>query len=91
MEYLNKWVIYSEHSGNHIVSLCTDGTYQCDCIGWTRHYPRINCKHIRQVIATHPEPLNRASWDALNGKKHKVMKAITKMSEANKIEQEQVA
>lgn len=23
--------------------------WQCSCLGWTRHYPRHDCKHIRFV------------------------------------------
>jgi hypothetical protein len=65
-------MIYSERSGNHIVSLCDDGTYACDCIGWRNHYPRINCKHIKEVWNTNPTPLNQDNWDALNGNKKKL-------------------
>ena len=81
MMYLVKWCIYSEHSGNHIVSLTDKGEYQCDCIGWTRHMPRRNCKHIYQVIDEKPEPLDKESWDALNGKKHKVVAFMNKIKE----------
>lgn len=82
MMYLIKWCIYSERSGNHIVSLCDDGTYQCDCVGWTRHMPRRNCKHIWQVIDEKPEPLNQANWDSLSGKKAKVKAFIDKIERA---------
>lgn len=23
--------------------------WQCSCMGWTRHYPRNDCKHIREI------------------------------------------
>lgn len=82
MMYLTKWCIYSENSGNHIVSLCDDGTYQCDCKGWTMHTPRRNCKHIWRVIDEKPEPMNKANWDMLKGKKKKTKDAIAKMMES---------
>ncbi len=72
MLYIKKWMIYSKRSGNHIVSLCDDGTYACDCIGWRNHSPRINCKHIKEVWNTNPTPLNQDNWDALNGNKKKL-------------------
>jgi hypothetical protein len=79
MLYIEKWRIYSERSGNHIVSLCEDGTYACDCIGWRSHYPRKDCKHIREVLYTAPKPINLKSWDSLHGKKQKVKEALTKL------------
>jgi hypothetical protein len=82
MMYLMKWCIYSERSGNHIVSLCDDGTYQCDCVGWTRHMPRRNCKHIDQVLYEKPEPLDQKNWDSLSGKKAKVKAFIDKIERA---------
>ena len=77
MLYIKKWIVYSERSGNHIVSQCEDETYTCDCVGWTRHYPRKNCKHIREVLWNNPEPINQESWDALKGKKLKVKATLT--------------
>lgn len=85
--YINKWIIYSERSGSHIVSQLENRSYQCDCIGWTRHFPRINCKHINEVIHTNPPPIDRENWEKLKGKKHKVLKTIdflSKISEEEK-------
>lgn len=77
MRYIEKYSIYSETSKrSHIVSKCDDGSYACDCIGWTSHYPRRDCKHIIEVIITKPEPLNMNNWDKLKGKKAKVKKAL---------------
>lgn len=76
MKYIEKYSIYSPNSGTHIVSKCDDGSYACDCIGWIRHYPRVNCKHIREIIITNPEPLDLNNWDKLRGRKEKVKKAL---------------
>lgn len=88
IQYMKKWCIYSERSGNHIISLLADNTYQCDCIGWTRHYPRKNCKHIREVIETNPEPLNMNNWEALRGKRQKVKKTLDVFARIQRAEQE---
>jgi len=36
----------SKGTGHYIVSLTYDGNWECSCIGWTRHVPRKDCKHI---------------------------------------------
>ncbi len=77
MKYIEKYSSYSEISKrSHIFSKCEDGTYACDCIGWTRHYPRIDCRHILEVIYNHPEPLDLDNWDKLQGRKEKVKRAL---------------
>ena len=76
MKYIEKYLIYSPNSGSHIVSKCDDGSYACDCIGWTRHYPRTDCKHIYEVIRANPEPLDMDNWEKLRGRKGKVKKAL---------------
>jgi hypothetical protein len=73
MRIIKRWCIYSENSGNHIISLLDDDTYACDCIGWTRHFPRKDCKHIREVKNGGGIELDENTWNALNGKKHKVL------------------
>jgi len=76
MKYIEKYLIYSPNSGSHIVSKVDDGSYACDCIGWTRHYPRINCKHIREVLENHPVPLDPQELTNLHLRKGKVRKAL---------------
>lgn len=50
MLYGKQWEVESTSSNaTHTVSLMGDGTYQCSCIGWTRHVPRRDCKHITWV------------------------------------------
>jgi hypothetical protein len=60
MKYMNQWSIPSDSnpSRNYTVSLTYDGEWQCSCIGWTRHVPRKDCKHIRRVKED-PEILNK--------------------------------
>ena len=77
MKYIAKYLIYSKTSGKpHVISKCEDGTWACDCLGWTSHYPRKNCTHIRYVIATSPEPLDLINWEKLRMRKGKVKKAL---------------
>lgn len=62
--YLKQWAVESESNPrDYTVSLvnncdhtfpadCTPSichTYECSCIGWTRHTPRRDCKHIMWV------------------------------------------
>jgi len=87
MQYIEKYVIYSATGTPHIVSLCDDGSYACDCIGWISHYPRNNCKHIREAIYNKPTPINRDNWESLKGNKQKVkatLAFLSKMVEAEK-------
>jgi hypothetical protein len=59
MIYLKQWAVDSESSDRtYTVSLCQAPKhyatehglyYECSCIGWTRHTPRRDCKHILWV------------------------------------------
>lgn len=47
----------------YVVSETDSGEWQCGCVGWTRHVPRRDCKHIRWVKcggAVAIDPLLRA-------------------------------
>ncbi len=87
MNFIKKYIVYSEHSGNHIVSLTDTGEYACDCIGWIRHYPRIECKHIREVKYNNIQPIDKENWDALKGKKKKVKDTLDIFAKIGKMEQ----
>lgn len=42
-EYKEQRVVKSsDGKRDYIVSLNFDGSYECSCIGWTRHFPRID-------------------------------------------------
>lgn len=60
MKYLNQWKWPSNSNPNtkYTISLTFDGEYQCSCQGWTQHYPRKDCTHIKQLKAD-PEALKR--------------------------------
>ena len=59
VKYLNQWIWPSNTtSATYIISLTYDGEYQCSCYGWTRHVPRRDCTHIRDLKAT-PEALRK--------------------------------
>ncbi len=83
--YKAKYLAPASNGSNHIVSLRQDGDWECDCLGWTRHFPRIECKHISWVIDNNPEPLNLENWEKLNGKKKKTREAIAKMLESEQV------
>ena len=40
---------------NYTVGVSYEGNWACACIGWTRHMPRKDCRHIKAVKA-------RVSW-----------------------------
>lgn len=48
---LREEVESSSSSSTYVVSYDTyrQEKWQCSCMGWTRHYPRHDCKHIRAI------------------------------------------
>ena len=60
--WVKKWVVPSSSGeGNYIVSLHKDGHYACSCLGWTRHTPRSDCRHITEVkMGLHPTEVEHA-------------------------------
>ncbi len=49
-KWVKRWVVPSSSGhGKHIVAQDAEGKFACDCIGWTRHVPRRDCKHILEV------------------------------------------
>lgn len=56
---VSQWQVASSTPGkSYVVSLQANGQYQCGCIGWTRHYPREDCKHILVVLGGGGTPLD---------------------------------
>ena len=54
-------VTSSDGRRSYIVSIeSTTGEWQCACVGWTRHVPRRDCKHIRSVKQSRPAAPQRA-------------------------------
>lgn len=53
---MDKWkekfyVPSSSGEAVYTVGLSHSGDWACGCIGWTRHVPRKDCKHIRAIKA----------------------------------------
>ena len=66
-QYKHQWVVESSSGrGHYTVSKNLDGTYECSCRGWTGHYPRTNCKHIREVLAGGGKTFGEATIDILS-------------------------
>ena len=49
--YRHQYLIPSDSSPQkkYMVSENWDGTWECSCVGWTQHFPRKDCRHIRHV------------------------------------------
>ena len=68
-KWVERWVVPSESgNGEYIVSKDKDGNYACSCIGWTRHFPRRDCKHIDYVRCGGATTLSQASINRLAGR-----------------------
>jgi len=49
-KWKNKWAVpSSSQDGHYIVAEDYGGNFACGCLGWTRHMPRTDCKHIKEV------------------------------------------
>ena len=57
MTWVKRWKVRSSTDGRkkYTVALDTQGDYGCSCPAWTRHTPRVNCKHIQQVLREQAE------------------------------------
>ena len=51
-----RWELPSSSSPDttYVVAMSEHGDWACGCIGWTRHFPRKDCKHIRRVKDVEP-------------------------------------
>lgn len=49
-KWVRRWAVPSDSTdGHYIVAQDAEGNMACGCLGWTRHTPRTDCKHIKQV------------------------------------------
>ena len=47
-KYRQQWqVLSSDGKREYTVSVTFDNIWSCSCIGWTRHFPRRDCHHIK--------------------------------------------
>ena len=47
--YVKKYEVQGSAKKPYIVSFSDEGGWACSCIGWTRHVPRKDCKHIKKI------------------------------------------
>ncbi len=47
-EYKQQWKVQGSAAEPYTVSVTFDGVWSCSCVGWTRHMPRKDCKHIKR-------------------------------------------
>lgn len=68
-KWVERWVVPS-YSGNgeYIVAKDNEGNWACSCIGWTRHVPRRDCRHIIEVKEGGGRKLSDAVIDRLAGR-----------------------
>jgi hypothetical protein len=75
--YRQQFVVPSESGGgDYIVTRYADGPFNneghpewaCACIGWTRHFPRRDCKHILYAQAGGATTFEDAIANKLDGK-----------------------
>lgn len=50
--WVEGWNVVGSSGTEYRVSRQADGTYGCSCLGWTRHVPRRDCKHIKAMKLT---------------------------------------
>lgn len=57
MRYFEYWKVQSDSNPEkfHTVGRAEDGSFGCTCVGWTRHFPRRDCRHILYVKSGHGE------------------------------------
>lgn len=67
--WVSRWCVPSSRgSGQHIVAQDAEGNFACSCIGWTRHVPRRDCRHITEVKEGHWPTEAEAVMQKMEGK-----------------------
>jgi len=67
-KWVKRWVVPSSSgNGEYIVGQDKDGNWGCSCIGWTRHVPRRDCKHILEVKAGGGMTITEAVLSRMSG------------------------
>lgn len=64
-DYVEYWKVESDSNPGkfYTVSQTSEGGFACSCVGWTRHVPRRDCRHIgyvRSGQAVQFDPMLRA-------------------------------
>jgi hypothetical protein len=47
--WVRRWTVRGSTGNLYTVAVDDEGDYGCSCIGWTRHVPRRDCRHIKMV------------------------------------------
>jgi len=69
-KWVDRWVVSSSSGdGDYIVARDKDGNWACSCIGWTRHVPRRDCRHITEVKEGGGKTVSEAVLDRLAGRR----------------------
>jgi len=73
---------------DYVISV-RDDQWQCSCVGWTRHVPRKDCKHIRgcKDVSNEKKSKLTINWTDY-GLKHYVMNAEQRKAQAAKAAKE---
>jgi len=105
VDYLKRWEVESsDGKRTYTVSVTKDGVWSCACVGWTRHMPRRDCKHITGIKAETKQNLDRvekavtvvlkndaiAAADGLSARQLVEQKGMTK-ADAARVKREEVA
>lgn len=85
--YAQFWKVRSDSDPEkfYTVGRTSEGSFGCNCIGWCRHVPRRDCRHITYVRAGHAEvydPLLRSMSLTVRAQERKETKR-TNESEQN--------
>ena len=46
---IGRWRVKNDDRTRTYTVVATKGVWQCSCMGWTRHMPRKDCKHITHI------------------------------------------
>lgn len=58
LKIVEAWKVPSQSSNaTYTVARYEEGSFACSCPGWTKHFPRKDCKHIMWVVAHGPTPI----------------------------------
>ena len=75
-QYIKRWLVPASNGSNHIVALDWNNHHACDCIGWIRHSPRIECRHIKMVLTGQIKEATELELQQFYDRRDKIKKTI---------------
>ena len=48
-KWAKQWQVQGSASAPYTVSVDWNSNWACSCVGWIRHFPRQDCKHIKKI------------------------------------------